>query len=86
MDPSPYKSSFNDDDDEDDGVVVAFFCCGTPPDKLFRWRNIDEREERKSEGGMVPLNRFMLMSRYTNSESDSSPMSGPHMRFPDADK
>lgn len=59
---------------------------GTPPVKLFRWRNIDDNVDRKRDEGMVPLKRFMLKSRYTNSESDSRVISGPHNRFPDTDR
>nr|GMD73647.1 hypothetical protein DY000_00020404 [Ipomoea batatas] len=57
----------------------------TPPEKLFRWRKTDAREGRKRLGGMGPPKRFMLRSRYTKSESDSSPLSGPHIWFTETD-
>lgn len=59
---------------------------GTPPDKLFRCNSIDESVGvLNSHDGMGPLNWFMLKSRYTNSGSDSKPLSGPHMELSDND-
>lgn len=44
------------------------------------------RVGRKSDVGIGPLKRFMLKSRYTKFESDSSPPSGPHSEFADTDR
>ena len=65
----------------------SIFVDGSPPDKLFRCKNSEERVGlKKSEVGMAPLNLFMLTSRYTNSDCDSRPLSGPHIEFIDTDK
>jgi hypothetical protein len=74
IDPSPY---IKDDDGNDDG---------TPPDKLFRCKNNEERGGLKREEGMGPLNWFMLKSRNSNSDNDWRPLSGPPIMFFDADK
>lgn len=57
---------------------------GSPPDKLFRCKNIEDKEGLNSSAGMVPLNLFMLKSRYTNSESDCRLLSGPVKRLSDS--
>ena len=59
---------------------------GTPPEKLFRCNSIELSLEWNSDLGMGPLNWFMLKSRYTNSESDSKPLMGPHILFSETDK
>jgi hypothetical protein len=74
IDPSPYIDDGGGDGD------------GTPPDKLFRCKNKEERVGLRREEGMGPLNWFMLKSRNSNSDNDWRPLSGPPIMFFDADK